>query len=116
MSGVDGLDPKTAARVDFYTRQFVDAMAPTNSIALNPTVLKATLESGGENLIKGLANLLEDLERGKGDLRVSHDRHEGVRAGQGRRRHAGQGRLPERPRCSSSSTRPPPSASAGARF
>jgi len=67
---VDGLDPKTAERVDFYTRQFVDAMSPSNSILLNPTVLKATRESGGENLLKGLANLLEDLERGKGQLEV----------------------------------------------
>jgi polyhydroxyalkanoate synthase subunit PhaC len=66
----EGLDDTTAARVEFYTRQFVDAMSPSNSVALNPTVLKATLESGGENLIKGLANLLEDLERGKGDLRI----------------------------------------------
>lgn len=71
VGGVEGLDPKTVERIDFYTRQFLDAMAPTNSIALNPTVLKATLESGGENLMKGLANLLEDLERGKGELRVS---------------------------------------------
>jgi polyhydroxyalkanoate synthase len=67
---VDGLDPETAARVDFYTRQFIDAMSPTNNLALNPTVIKATLESGGENLLRGLANLLEDLERGKGELRI----------------------------------------------
>jgi polyhydroxyalkanoate synthase len=71
VSGAEGLDPKTAARVDFYTRQFVDALSPTNSVVWNPTVLKATLESGGENLMNGLANLLEDLERGKGDLRIS---------------------------------------------
>ena len=71
VGGVDGLDPRTAQRVDFYTRQFVDAMAPTNNLLLNPTVLKATMESGGENLVKGLANLLEDLDRGKGDLRIS---------------------------------------------
>ncbi len=64
------LDPKTAERVDFYTRQFVDAMSPSNSIVLNPAVLKATLESGGENLVAGLANLLEDLERSKGQLQV----------------------------------------------
>jgi polyhydroxyalkanoate synthase len=70
VSDVEGLDEKTRERVDFYTRQFVDAMAPTNSIALNPSVLKATMESGGENLMKGLANLLEDLEAGKGDLRI----------------------------------------------
>jgi len=67
---VKGLDEKTARKVDFYTRQFVDAMAPTNFVMTNPKVLKATLESGGENLIKGLAHLLEDLERGKGQLRV----------------------------------------------
>jgi polyhydroxyalkanoate synthase len=71
VGGVEGLDARTAERVDFYTRQFVDAMAPTNNLVLNPTVLKATLESGGENLIKGLANLLEDVERGKGELRIS---------------------------------------------
>lgn len=71
VTDVDGLDPQTAERVDFYTRQFVDAMSPTNSIVLNPTVLKATLESGGENLMKGFANLLDDLQRGKGELRIS---------------------------------------------
>lgn len=70
VTDVDGLDPKTADRVDFYTRQFIDAMAPTNTVLLNPKVLKATLESGGENLMKGLANLLEDLREGKGDLRI----------------------------------------------
>ncbi len=70
VAAASGLDPKTAERVDFYTRQFVDAMSPTNSIVLNPAVLKATLESGGENLVAGLANLLEDLERSKGQLQV----------------------------------------------
>lgn len=67
---VDGLDDKTAQKIDFYTRQFVDAMAPSNFILTNPEVLRATLESGGENLVKGLENLLEDLERGKGRLSI----------------------------------------------
>src|ERR1700728_2622581 len=57
-------------RVDSTTRQFVPAMSPSNSLVLNPTVLKATLESGGENLMAGFANLLEDLERSKGNLEV----------------------------------------------
>ncbi|MGE0723385.1 MAG: class I poly(R)-hydroxyalkanoic acid synthase, partial [Alphaproteobacteria bacterium] len=65
---VEGLDDKTAKKVDFYTRQFVDAMAPSNFVMTNPEVLRATIESGGENLLKGLENLLEDLERGKGRL------------------------------------------------
>ncbi|MGH6946270.1 MAG: PHA/PHB synthase family protein [Kiloniellales bacterium] len=67
---VDGLDDKTAQKIDFYTRQFVDAMAPSNFVLTNPEVLRATLESGGENLVKGLENLLEDLERGKGRLSI----------------------------------------------
>jgi polyhydroxyalkanoate synthase len=69
--GVEGLDDKTAHKVDFYTRQFVDAIAPSNFVASNPEVLKATLESGGENLLHGLEHLLEDLERGKGRLDIA---------------------------------------------
>jgi polyhydroxyalkanoate synthase len=49
--GVEGLDPQTARKVNFYTRQFVDAIAPSNFIATNPEVLRATLETGGENLL-----------------------------------------------------------------
>ena len=68
---VKGLDPKTAHKVDFYTRQFVDAIAPSNFIATNPEVLRATIETGGDNLIRGLANLLDDLLRGKGRLAIT---------------------------------------------
>lgn len=68
---VEGMDDKTAKKVDFYTRQFVDAMAPSNFVLTNPEVLRATIESGGENLVKGLENLLGDLERGKGQLAIS---------------------------------------------
>ncbi len=67
---VEGLDEKTARKVDFYTRQFVDAMAPSNFVLTNPTVLRETLDSKGENLIHGLENLIEDLERGHGQLNV----------------------------------------------
>ena len=67
---VEGLDEKTAQKVDFYTRQFADAMAPSNFVMTNPEVLRATLESGGENLVKGLENLLEDLETGQGQLKI----------------------------------------------
>lgn len=67
---VEGLDDKTAQKVDFYTRQFVDAMAPSNFVMTNPEVLRTTVESGGENLVKGLQNLLEDMEKGKGNLKI----------------------------------------------
>jgi len=68
---VEGLEEHTARKIDFYTRQFVDAMSPSNFLMTNPEVLKATIESKGENLVRGLENLLEDLERGKGNLRIS---------------------------------------------
>ena len=67
---VEGLDDKTAKKVDFYTRQFVDAIAPTNFLMTNPEVIRATVESKGENLVSGLDNLLSDLERGGGQLRI----------------------------------------------
>ncbi|GGC51105.1 class I poly(R)-hydroxyalkanoic acid synthase [Siccirubricoccus deserti] len=70
VGGVDGLDQKTAQKVDFYTRQFVDAMSPSNFLLTNPEVLRRTAETGGENLLKGLSHLLADLERGKGKLRI----------------------------------------------
>ena len=66
----EGMDEKTAQKVDFYTRQFVDAMSPTNFVMTNPEVLRRTAETGGENLLKGLSNLLTDLERGQGNLRI----------------------------------------------
>ncbi len=67
---VEGLDELTKKKLEFYTRQFTDALAPTNFPITNPEVLRATLESGGENLLKGLSNLLSDLERGKGQLNI----------------------------------------------
>ena len=66
----DGLDRHTAQKVDFYTRQFVDALAPTNFAMTNPEVARRTVETGGENLVQGLSNMLEDLERGQGRLRI----------------------------------------------
>ncbi len=71
LGGVEGLDDKTAKKVDFYTRQYIDALAPSNFVMTNPEVLRETVASGGQNLVKGLSNLLEDLARGNGSqLRV----------------------------------------------
>jgi polyhydroxyalkanoate synthase len=68
---VSGLDPHTAKKIDFYTRQFVDALSPSNFVITNPEVLRTTIESNGANLVHGLQNMLEDLERGNGQLRIS---------------------------------------------
>jgi polyhydroxyalkanoate synthase len=70
VSNVEGLKPDDRKRAAFYTKQFADAIAPTNFVLTNPEVLRATLQSNGENLVKGLNNLLEDLERGKGQLAI----------------------------------------------
>jgi polyhydroxyalkanoate synthase len=70
MGEVDGLSPAQQRRVDFYTRQLVDAVAPSNFALTNPDVLKATFETGGANLIHGFENLLDDLEKGGGQLKV----------------------------------------------
>ncbi|MDP6140576.1 MAG: class I poly(R)-hydroxyalkanoic acid synthase [Arenicellales bacterium] len=69
-ASAEGLDDKTRAQINFFTRQYVDAMAPTNFALTNPDVLKKTLESKGENLVKGFQNILEDLERGEGRLQT----------------------------------------------
>ena len=68
---VEGLDPHTQQKIDFYTRQYLDAVAPSNFVTTNPKVLKETMESRGENLVRGLRNLLNDLETGGGQLRIS---------------------------------------------
>jgi polyhydroxyalkanoate synthase len=68
---VKGMDETSARKVDFYTRQFVDAISPSNFIATNPEVLKATLDTGGQNLLRGLENLLSDLSRGDGRLSIT---------------------------------------------
>ena len=81
VKSVDGLDDKTSKKVDFYTRQFVDAMAPSNFVVTNPEVLRATVESGGENLVKGLENMLKDLERGKGQLKISMTDYDAFKVG-----------------------------------
>lgn len=58
-------DRKTKRRVKFAVSQFVDAASPSNYLALNPKAQKTLIETGGESLKAGLANLLKDLQKGK---------------------------------------------------
>jgi len=67
---LDGMDEHEKAKAEFYTRQFIDACAPSNFAMLNPEVIDATIESKGENLLKGLKNLVEDIDRGHGKLAI----------------------------------------------
>ena len=70
VGNVGEMDPKERRKAVFYTRQFVEAMNPANFFALNPEVLEATVEQKGENLVRGLKMMLEDLDRGKGKLLI----------------------------------------------
>ena len=64
------LDEKTQKRIAFYTKQFADMIAPTNFVMTNPEVLRTTMKSNGENLVKGLNNLLEDIDSDSGQLSI----------------------------------------------
>ncbi|MGE5169460.1 MAG: PHA/PHB synthase family protein [Rudaea sp.] len=68
---VEGLSETAKKKVDFFTRQYIDALAPSNFALTNPEVFRETVASGGQNLVRGLNNLLDDIERGNGQLRIS---------------------------------------------
>ncbi|MDD3183452.1 MAG: class I poly(R)-hydroxyalkanoic acid synthase [Alphaproteobacteria bacterium] len=70
LDNVDGIDPKVAHKIEFYTHQMIDAISPTNFWMTNPEVLRATIETKGENLVNGLSHLLDDIERGHGQLLI----------------------------------------------
>jgi len=71
LSGAGDQSADERRKVDFYTRLMVDALAPTNFLLTNPKALRATVESGGRNLLDGLKNFVGDLERGHGQLAIS---------------------------------------------
>ena len=71
VASVEGLDEQTKKKVDFFTRQYIDALAPSNFALTNPEVFRETVATGGQNLVKGLNNLLDDIERGGGQLKIS---------------------------------------------
>jgi polyhydroxyalkanoate synthase subunit PhaC len=70
VNSVGDMSPKERKKAAFYTRQFVEAMNPANFFALNPEVLETTINEKGDNLVRGLKMMLQDLERGKGKLLI----------------------------------------------
>jgi polyhydroxyalkanoate synthase len=62
---IDGVDADTREKLRFATRSFVDAMSPSNFALTNPQVLKRTLDTRGENLLRGLGNMLKDIASGQ---------------------------------------------------
>ena len=68
---MEELSPDDRARIRFYTRQFADALSPSNYVLTNPEVLATTRREKGLNLLRGYRMLLEDLEKGDGQLLIS---------------------------------------------
>ncbi len=66
----DGLADSDKNRARFSLKQLTAAVSPTNFLATNPEVLRATLEENGDNLVRGLNMMAEDVERGGGSLRI----------------------------------------------
>jgi polyhydroxyalkanoate synthase len=70
VSNVRGMDEIAQKKVNFFTRQYIDALSPSNFAITNPEVFRETVKSHGQNLIKGFNNLLRDIEDGDGQLRI----------------------------------------------
>jgi len=71
VSDVEHLPDDARKKVNFFTRQYIDALSPSNFALTNPEVVRETLKAGGQNLLRGLNNLLADIERGDGQLKIS---------------------------------------------
>ncbi|HEX8468231.1 MAG TPA: class I poly(R)-hydroxyalkanoic acid synthase [Allosphingosinicella sp.] len=65
VDSIEGVDPKQREKLRFVTKNFVDAMAPSNFAATNPLVLERAMETKGESLLKGLEHMLQDISRGQ---------------------------------------------------
>jgi len=71
MAGLEMLDPADARRIEYFTRQIVDMMSPTNFLGTNPDALEKAVATDGESLVQGLENLVRDIESHDGDLLVT---------------------------------------------
>jgi polyhydroxyalkanoate synthase len=66
----DGLDAHTKQKAEFYTRQIANAISPSNFVLTNPELLRETLASNAENLVRGMHMLAEDIQAGHGELKI----------------------------------------------
>jgi polyhydroxyalkanoate synthase subunit PhaC len=61
----DALSPAERRKTNFYLRQYLDSISPSNSPLLNPVVIEETIKTGGDNLLRGLQNLMDDMQNGR---------------------------------------------------
>ncbi len=71
VAALETLDPADRKRADYFTRQIIDMLAPTNFLATNPDALERAVETDGASLVQGLENLVRDIETHQGDLAVT---------------------------------------------
>lgn len=64
-SSMEGLDPSKKQQLEFAVNSLTEALSPDNFLLTNPVVLKRTVESRGQNLVRGMQHLINDLERGQ---------------------------------------------------
>ncbi len=64
------LDPHTKLKAEFYVRQITNAVSPSNFVLTNPELLRETVLSNADNLVRGMHMLAEDIETGGGDLKI----------------------------------------------
>jgi len=64
-SQIEGLDARQQHKLIFYQRQFLDAISPTNTLFTNPQVIHETIQSGGQNLRRGMVYLMRDIQVGR---------------------------------------------------
>jgi len=79
---VEGLDPQEERRLKYFSQQIIDLFAPTNFLATNPDALEKAVETDGESLVRGLENLVADLEANNGDLVVNLADRDAFRVGE----------------------------------
>lgn len=82
VSEVDGVDPASKRRVEFFTKMLTDAFSPSNFLISNPVALREVAETHGESLVRGMENFAADLERGGGQLAISQTDLEKFKVGE----------------------------------
>jgi polyhydroxyalkanoate synthase len=63
--GMEGLEPSAKAKLTFAMQNMIDAMSPANFALTNPQVIQKTVETKGQNLLKGLEHMLADIRKGQ---------------------------------------------------
>ncbi len=71
VTDAEGVDEHTKSKAAFYVKQITNAISPSNFVLTNPELLRETLSSNAENLVRGMHQLSEDIKAGQGNLKIS---------------------------------------------